>query len=243
MKLTCIGRYGPYPKADGACTCYLLSHADKNIVLDLGCGALPKLLRLIRADMIDALILSHLHSDHISDAFTLRYALEVSKKYGRRSFPLPVYMPDSPAAEAGILASHPMIKAHTVADGMRCDISGIFARFALMPHAVPSYAVSLEADGKKFVYSGDTLDGVRLAPFAKGADMLLMEAAVLSKHKLPGVQHVSAIEAGRIGAAAGVKKLIITHIFPEYDESDILGEAEQGFPGAKLAEEFETYEV
>lgn len=243
MKLTCIGRYGPYPKPGGACTCYLLSHKDKNVVLDMGCGALSKLLGLIRADKIDALILSHLHSDHISDAFTLRYALEVARKYNRRTLPLPVYLPDSPEAEARIFASHPMIDARFVADGMKCDIFGFAAQFSLMPHAVPSFAVSLKADGKKIVYSGDTLDGEKLVPFAKGADMLIMEAAVLSQHKLPGVQHVSAVEAGYIGAAARVKKLLITHIFPEYDENDILDEVNQGFPGAKLAEEFETYEV
>ncbi len=243
MKLTCIGRYGPYPKPGGACTCYLLSHAGRNIVLDLGCGSLSKLLSLIGAEQIDALILSHLHSDHISDAFTLRYALEVSRKYNLRTMPLPVYMPDTPAEEAGIISSHPMIDAHFVTDGMQCGIFDLSARFALMPHAVLSFAVSLEADGKKFVYSGDTLDGEKLTPFAKGADLLLMEAAVLSQHKLPGVQHVSAVEAGHIGAKAGAKRLLITHIFPKYDENDILGEVKQGFAGAKLAEEFETYEV
>lgn len=243
MNLTCIGRYGPYPKAGAACTCYLIRHQGKNVVLDLGCGALTQLLKILRAEQIDALVLSHLHADHMGDALTLRYALEVARKMGRREEPLPVYMPDTPAAEAGLLSSHAMIDARFVSDGFGCEIGGMQASFALMPHAVPSYAVALEAQGKKMVYSGDTRDGERLVPFAKGADILLMEAAILSQHKTPGMQHVTAVEAGFIGADAGVKKLLITHIFPEYDENEILAEVRQGFPDAELARELIVIEV
>lgn len=243
MELTCIGRYGPYPKPGGACTCYLLTHAGKNIVLDMGCGALPKLLGVIEPEQIDALFLSHLHSDHISDALTLRYALEVCRKYGIKETPLPVFLPDSPQAEAGILASHPMIDAHFLSDGMACDICGLSARFALMPHAVPSFAISLEAQGRRLVYSGDTRDGERLIPFAKHADLLLMEAAVLSMHKISGVQHVSAAQAGQIAAAANVRKMIVTHIFPKYNENDIISEVRAGFADAQLAQELCTVEV
>ena len=243
MKLTCIGRYGPYPRAGGACTCYLLVHEGKNILLDLGCGALSKLLNIIAPEQIDALFLSHLHADHISDALTLRYALEVCRKLGRKETPLPVYMPDTPKAEAGILASHPMIDAHFVSDGMACDICGLSARFALMPHAVPSFAISLSAQGKTIVYSGDTRDGERLIPFAQNADLLLMEAAVLSMHRSDGVQHVSASQAGQIAAAAGVRQMIVTHIFPEYNEDDIISEVRTGFAKAQLAQELCTIEV
>lgn len=243
MKLTCVGRCGPYPKPKEACTCYLLSFKGKNIVLDMGAGALSKLLTLISAEQIDALILSHLHSDHISDVLTLRYALEVSKKYENILPPLPVYMPAAPEQEAHIISSHPMIDAHFVTDGMGCDICGLSAQFALLPHSVPNFAVSLKADGKKFVYSGDTAYDKKLVSFADRADMLLIEAALLSKHKQKGAWHVSAAEAGQIGAAADVKKLIVTHIFPRYQENDILREVREGFAGAKLAKEFKTYEV
>jgi len=243
VKLTCIGCCGPYPKPNQACTGYLIQNCGSNVVLDLGCGTLSKLLCLLRADQIDTLILSHLHSDHMGDALTLRYALEVARKLGRRDVPLPVYLPDTPEKEAGLLASHPMIDARYISDGMACLIGGMEARFALMPHAVPSFAVSLEADGKRMVYSGDVRDGERLVPFTSGADLLLMEAALLAQHKTEGAQHVSAAEAGDIAAQAKVKRLIITHIFPEYDESAILKEVREGFPEAELAYEFGTYEV
>ena len=98
MKLFCIGKYGPYPKAGESCSCYVLTHGGRNIVIDLGCGALSKLLNVLPSRDIDALVLSHLHADHMGDALTLRYALEVDKKLGRRTEPLPVYLPAEPAA-------------------------------------------------------------------------------------------------------------------------------------------------
>lgn len=243
MKLKCYGKYGPYPKGGESCSCYMLSHNDKNIIIDLGSGALSKVLIDMRAEDIDALVLSHLHADHMADVLTLRYALGAAKKMGKRQDPLPVYLPAQPQAESGLISGDSMIDAKFITDGCVYDIFGIEVRFALMPHPVPSYAMAFAADGKKFVYSGDTQDNESLAGFARDADLFLMEAALLSMHKTQGAVHVSAKDAGRIGKDARARRLLITHIFPEYDENDILNEVREQFPDAKLIEEQKTYEV
>ncbi len=243
MKLTCIGRYGPYPRAGASCSCYLLQYNGNNIVIDMGCGSLTKLLGLLRVADIDALVLSHLHADHMGDVLTLRYALDASKKMGQRQMPLPVYLPGQPEIESGLICKHGMIDAHIISDGLSANICGIDVMFSLMPHAVPSYAMKFCADGKTFVYSGDTKENDKLAPFAAGADLLLMEAAFLSRDKTPGAPHVDAIEAGRIALDGQVKRMLVTHIFPEYNENDILNEVRESFPSAELIEESKMYEV
>ncbi len=243
MKLTCIGRYGPYPRAGASCSCYLLMHNGKNIVIDMGCGSLTRLLALLRPADIDALVLSHLHADHMGDVLTLRYALDASKKMGQRTAPLPVYLPAQPEIESGLIRAHGMISAQTIEDGMHTTICGLDVRFSLMPHPVPSFAMRFEADGKAFVFSGDTRETDRLAPFAHGADLLLMEAAFLSRDKVPGAPHVDAVEAGAIALDARVKRMLVTHIFPEYNENDIIDEVKKSFPSAELIEELQTYEV
>ena len=243
MKLTCIGRYGPYPRAGASCSCYLLNHNGKNIVIDMGCGSLTKLLGLIRPADIDALVLSHLHADHMGDVLTLRYALDASKKMGQRTQPLPVYLPAQPEIESGLISAHGLMDAQIIEDGMTAEICGINVCFALMPHPVPSYAMRFEADGKAFVFSGDTRENDKLAPFASGADLLLMEAAFLSRDKVPGAPHVDAVEAGAIALDAQVKRMLVTHIFPEYNENDILNEVKKSFPSAELIEELQSYEV
>ncbi len=243
MKLTCIGKYGPYPKAGGSCSCYLLSHNGKNIVIDMGCGSLSRLQQILPIWQIDALILSHLHADHMSDALALRYALDAGKKMGHLTEPLPVYLPAEPMAEAGLLATHGMMAAHFIANGMRLRLFDLEVVFALMPHPVPSYAMSFEADGKKFVYSGDTKDSTHLVTLASGADLMVMEAALLAKDKTPVSPHVDAKDAGRIACSAGVKRLLATHLFPEYSEEDVMREVHESYPAAEMIEEFKVYEV
>ena len=243
MKLTCFGKYGPYPKPNCATSCYMITYGGRNIIVDLGCGALTRVFAKLGAEDIDALVLSHLHSDHMGDALTLRYALGAAKKLGKRSTPLPVYLPAEPAAEAGLITAHDMIEPHYIDNGSQYDICGMDVSFRMMPHPVPSYAMAFHADGKKFVYSGDTQDNSDLAGFAKDADLFLMEAAFLSKDKTKSAPHVSAKESARIAKESGAKRLLLTHIFPEYDEKDVLHEAREIYPWAELIEENMTYEV
>ncbi len=243
MKLTCFGKYGPFPKAGCATSCYMLTHDGKNVILDMGSGALTRVLGCIGADQIDAVVLSHLHADHMGDVLTLRYAMGAMEKLGRRTTPLRVYLPAEPKEEAALIAAHDMIAVRTITDGAKMTICGMDAAFALMPHAVPSYAMAFCANGKKFVYSGDTAVNDTLAPFARDADLFLMEAAFRAQDKPAAASHVSAEEAARIGREAGAKRLLLTHIFPEYDEEELLREARAEYPAAQIIEELKTYEV
>jgi len=243
MKLTCFGKYGPYPKGGMATSCYMLTHGGKNVVIEMGCGALSKLLEQINIADIHAVALSHLHADHMGDMLTLRYALAAAKRMGHIDKPIPVYLPDFPTKEASMLTANAMMDATIIRSGMQCDIFGMKALFAKMPHPVPSFAMSFEADGKKFVYSGDTQDNEKLAPFAKKADLLLMDAAILAASKIQNAPHLSAVDAGRIGRDADAKRMLITHLFPEYDPAEVLAEAQQHYPDAEWIEENKQYEV
>ena len=243
MKLTCVGKYGPFPKAGESCSCYLLSHEGKHVIVDMGCGALSKLLLRLHVRDIDAVVLSHLHADHMGDVLTLRYALEVEKRLGRRTEPLSVYLPVEPAAEASLISTHAMISAHFVTDGMQAAICGMDVAFKRMPHPVPSYAMAFSAGGRKFVYSSDTQDNGFLSDFARDADLLLMEAGLLSKDKTAAAPHVSAKDAGRIARDAHVKRMLATHIFPEYDPNEVLREVRECCPAAEIIEENQSYEV
>jgi len=66
MKLTVLGCYGPYPKARGACSGYLLESQDTKILIDCGNGVLSRLLEYCgNLNNIDAILISHLHPDHM----------------------------------------------------------------------------------------------------------------------------------------------------------------------------------
>ena len=67
MELTVLGRCGPFPAPGEACSGYLLKCGGKNIMLDFGSGVFSRLYGLLPQLEVDAVVLSHLHSDHMAD--------------------------------------------------------------------------------------------------------------------------------------------------------------------------------
>ena len=77
MKLTVLGKYGPYPKAGtGAASGYLVTQGETALVMDMGSGTLSRLCNCIDVRKITAIFISHLHYDHTSDLLAFRYLLE-----------------------------------------------------------------------------------------------------------------------------------------------------------------------
>lgn len=99
MKLTVLGAYGPYPAAGGACSGYLLEHEGYFVLIDCGNGVLSRLQQFIELSELKAIIVSHLHSDHFSDIFILRYALLFGLAKGEIDRPLPIFAPADPVEE------------------------------------------------------------------------------------------------------------------------------------------------
>ena len=93
MKLTILGEYGPFAPAGGACSSYLLQgkHGG-NILLDLGNGGLAQMQKYLSISQIDAVVLTHLHFDHISDLQILGYALSQLKLPRKPA----LYLPKTP---------------------------------------------------------------------------------------------------------------------------------------------------
>ena len=238
MKLTVLGRHGPYPAKGGSCSSYLLQDGKTNILIDCGSGALSNL--PIGFDEISAVILSHLHFDHISDALVLSYALQIQNMI--REIPkCRLYMPGEPAKTADLFKDIPYYDITEINDGMSIKIDDISITFAKMIHPALCFASKFKKGGKTLVYSGDTAINENLISFAKDADMLLIDCAILKKDHYKDSPHMSVFQAGEIAKLANVKKLIGTHLFELYSEDEILAELKQNYNGAVLACENQSY--
>lgn len=170
MEIIVLGNRGPYPKHDAPCSGYLIKGQEGWIVLDLGSGSLMNLQKVIKIEDVKAVILSHLHSDHISDVLPLRYAVDVKMMKGDMGT-VPVYLPEEPEKEFELLPFKNVLELIPVDVEKTYGICGLTVEFKPMVHPYRSYAVKVREGRKTFVYSGDTAVNDGLAEFAKNADL------------------------------------------------------------------------
>ncbi len=241
MQLTILGRNGPFPAPGGGCSSYLLQTNAANILLDCGSGCLSNLQRYAGLTDISAVVLSHLHYDHMGDMLPLKYALSAYTKFGLKLNKLPVFLPSEPANVFAHLSDCENFELIPIEDGMTAKVEDVFLTFCAMTHPVPCFATKAVCEGKVFVYSGDTNYNESLVPFAEECDTLLLDCAILSKDHKANAPHLSVLQAGDVARGAGVKRLIATHLFPHYSEEEIL--AELDFERAQLAVENTTHEI
>jgi ribonuclease BN (tRNA processing enzyme) len=97
-------------------------------------------------------------------------------------------------------------------------------------------------DGCSVVYSGDTDYTEHLIELSKDADLLICESALPDSMRVQG--HLTPSLAGKIAAESGVKKLVLTHFYPECDHVDVAQQCRKTYDGPLvLAEDLMRSEV
>jgi ribonuclease BN (tRNA processing enzyme) len=249
VKLTIIGCSGSFPGPESPSSCYLLEADGFRLLIDFGNGSLGPLQRYIGLYDVDAICLSHLHADHCLDLC----AYHVVRTYSpRRPLPrVPVYAPeDAPrrlAAAYGMFDEPGLENAFEfVRLAPRTFPVGPFeVTAALMNHPVETYGFRVSHGGHSVAYSADTGESPELVKLAAGADILLCEASFLDRPDIPAGLHLTGRQAAEHAARAGVGTLVLTHLVPWYDQSDILGDAcRGGFDGpVELARSGAVYDL
>jgi ribonuclease BN (tRNA processing enzyme) len=246
VRLTVIGCSGSAPGPASAASCYLVEHAGFTLLLDLGNGAFGSLLALADPARVDAVYLSHLHADHCLDVAPFivwhRYSGQSSRT------PVPLYAP--------VGADRRLALAYDDDGGPIGDVFDVMAvgagEWELGPfrvttartaHPVECYAVRLSAGGRSLVYTGDTGPSEQVVALARGADVLLCEAAHPEVEGLPPALHLTGREAGEHAAAAGVGRLLLTHVPAWVDAGAQLAAARAVFPAAELVHAGAGYEL
>ena len=236
MRLVVVGCTGSVPGPDSPASCYLLEAPGEDgrtwrILLDLGSGALGALQRHADPSSLDAVVLSHLHPDHCLDAC----GLHVWLRYGpspRQGPPVRLLGPSRTAerldaayragpGEPGLPESYD-VQALTAGEPVRIgpfEVTPFPAR-----HTTEAYALRVEAGGRVLAYSGDTDSCDGLLAAAAGADVLLAEAGFPESEPARGV-HLTPRRAGEAAAAAGARRLLLTHLPPWADRAVAAEEA------------------
>lgn len=157
MKLTVLGRHGPFPAPGGACSGYLIEAGDTKLCVDLGSGTLGNLRNILPELKLDGILLSHLHSDHMSDMLVLRYAItQLSAKGTEIGLPMTVVAPETPEVEFRQLASSGVFEMVHAKAGLKLRFGEVTVTLYSSAHPVETYAFDIEHKGKRIFYTGDT---------------------------------------------------------------------------------------
>lgn len=230
MKLTILGCDGSFPSLDGACPGYLLEHQGRRVLLDAGSGVLPRLMER-GLDGLEAVVLSHLHWDHCSDALTMNYALKV---LGEQRIAL--YHPGKPGQIAALFDGWEGGKPLVYNQDSVLEIGGMRFCFFPMRHPVLAYGMRIECSGKVFAYTGDTNTTPELLPLLQGADLALMDAVFTDEKWSEPAYHLSGRLAAQAAAQAGCAKLVLTHLpCIKEDRKLLLAQAQEEFAHCELA--------
>ena len=226
-------------------TMLAVEEAGRLILVDCGGDAVQRLLMLgLDPMMLDAVILTHEHPDHISG-----FPLLIEKLWllGRRE-PIPIYGPTQTLVVAHQLFDTfntdrweglPERTWHEVAlevDAPVLENDAMRITAAPVIHPVPTIGLRIEgASGTVLAYSCDTAKSDNVVHLARGVDLLVHEAT----GSMPGV-HASAEEAAETAAQAGVYRLVLVHLPPAQTDDD-LADARQWFSKTEHGEELGTY--
>lgn len=243
MKLTVLGSSGGFPAAGGATSGYLLEYDGRHILIDCGSGVLANLFRFIRLDQLDAIILTHLHYDHISDMQVMKYAVDLTRKFGVDLPAIPVMAPGTPESIAAGLQSDGDLILGQICHGSEINMYGAQVRFLAMDHPVETYGISIEHEGKKLAITADSIPCTNLQTLLQDADLALMDAGSLERLRKPKMLHLTASECATLARACQVRQLLLTHLLPLIDPAEILAEARAHFPAAELARPLVVYDI
>ncbi len=230
LTVTILGSSGTYPAAGTACSGYLLRTAATAVWLDCGSGTLANLQRHIALADLDGIICSHAHPDHWLElplaVNALRYGLS------RPDAGIPLYWTAETAqlfAEVSGRPPEPTFASLIVDEMSRLSIGDIDVQFSRTDHPIETLAVRADAGGRSIAYSSDTGDEWDLASLGPGIDVAFVEATL--DVALPGIQHLTAAQAGSLASQAGVAGLVLIHLAPGSDPEERMAEAAAAFDG------------
>ena len=243
MKLTVLGGSAASPNTGMGCAGFLVETETTTLVLDLGPGTLPELRRHSDFRALDAIIISHMHIDHVLDLLALRHALAYNPVPAPA--PIPVWLPPGGleildrATAPFDACDEPGRFARTVRvaeydPGHALPIGDAVATFAPAVHYIPAWAMRIHAPGAADLgYTGDTGPAANLENFFAGVEVLVAESTLLEAGDRPLAARgsLTGAEAGALAEAAGAQTLILTHMWEEFGFAACREQAARTFGG------------
>ncbi len=242
IEVTLLGTGSPIPDANRAGPSTLVRAGGQTFLVDCGRGVQQRMTAAgAGANGLTALLLTHLHSDHIADLGDIIISRWVTT-FTPEQPPFPIIGPPGTAEvvdatlkafgfDIGYRIAHhddlktpPPLEVHEYTDGVVWDRDGVTITAAPTDHrpVAPTIGFRVEHADASVVLAGDTVPCESLYKLAAGAGAIvhtvirkdLIDAAPMQRIRDICDYHSSVEEAAATATRAGVGILILTHYVP-----------------------------
>jgi len=244
MKITILGTGTFYINKERSGPSYLLEIDDKKILIDCGPGTLMRLSEIgLEPGDLDYIFITHFHADHTADLFPLQMNLRLYQFFGgdkKIKFPK-IFGPtgiekftkklshiyELPAFDNWSEIKYEKYKKKIILD--KIIVKPFKVEHVVFGLKAKAYALRFEFNNKSIVFSGDCVkcDGLKKA--AKNTNIFICDASY-SKNK-PGPAHLDTNDIGEISQSSQVKKVVLSHFYPDTKNIDLIGEVKEKYNG------------
>lgn len=237
IRLVILGAGTAIPRAGYSPAGHLVVVNGQPLLFDMGPGTVARLAAAgVDYRDLDQIFLTHLHSDHTLDLITLLQDFDSTPGWTRRKglklygcYGLNAFYQRLMSAYPGIEPSTYSIQLNEMKAGATLQGEGWNLVSDLTGHTPDSLGYRLEAEGKSIVFSGDAVFSHGVKDLAYQADVFVCECSFPGDESAVG--HLSAGDVGRIAQQAGVKRLVLVHLYPPAHQANLLEQVRKHFSG------------
>tara|TARA_R110002094_G_scaffold119128_6_gene114374 strand:+ start:1819 stop:2574 length:756 start_codon:yes stop_codon:yes gene_type:complete len=235
MHLTVLGSGTAVPVPDRFPAGYMVEQDDHRVMVDCGPGTIRRLAQAsVSPKQLDAVLLTHYHTDHCADLAALLFALRSPHLQPRA--PLTIYgAPGLKRLLQKLTEAWPWLSPKNYELNLVELEPGTFTAHGFEITAIPirhtaqSLGYRICAGNGVLALSGDADTCEELVDLARNADVFVCDCSAPDERKVDG--HLTPGLAGGYAERAAARELVLTHFYPECDGYDLSAEARAHYRG------------